>query len=271
MKDNWVVVQSKQDHSKGMPWMVQPDIYMVWPSCWWRPAAAPRTSSILSHHMRSHAAGSISTRDNIGCLLQWQLEDEISGLRYSGNQRPNPAPRKFTGLLLPPAIVSGTALTFLQHPTLHLCCKQQSQLPSSLRYDEQASGHPSSLHSPAPVQKPAPGTAPRSSLVPVCHLPCTTANPISSSFLTQVSSNWKYWEFWLACCVIEKYYGKALNSCCEIQHMPKENVRYSCSFPYEVIHDQGTAKLGENMGKSCPSQVAKQVWTFMEKPLCLSP
>lgn len=107
----------------------------------WRPAAAPRTSSILSHQMRSHAAVFISTRDNIGCLLQWQLEDAISGLKYAGSQRPNPAPRKFTGLLLTPAIVSGIALTLLQHRILNLCCKQQPQLPSSPWYDEQASGH----------------------------------------------------------------------------------------------------------------------------------
>lgn len=121
---------------------MQPDIYELL-THGWRPAAAPRTSSILSHQMRSHAAGSISKRDNIGCVLQWQLKDEISGLKYAVNQRPSPATRKFMGLLFPTARVSGTVLILLQHPVLHVCCKQQPQLPSSLWYDHQASGHPS--------------------------------------------------------------------------------------------------------------------------------
>lgn len=137
-----------------MPRLVQSDISMTeLLSHGWRPAAAPRTSSILSHQMRSHAAGSISTRDSIGCLLQWQLEDEMSALKYAGNQRPNPAPRKSMGLLLPPAIVSGIALTFLRHPILHVCCKQQPLLPSSLWYDEQTSGHSSLTAQPCSCAK----------------------------------------------------------------------------------------------------------------------
>ena len=39
------------------------------------------------------------------------------------------------------------------------------------------------------LQKSAPGTAPRSQRVTACRLACTTANPISSSFFTQMSGN----------------------------------------------------------------------------------
>lgn len=172
MRVNWVVVHSsmswqalsfQRNAMAGAAWHWHGVTELL--SHGWRPAAAPRTSSTLSHQMRSHAAVSKSTRDNIGCLLQWQLEDEISGLKYAGNQRPNPAPRKFMGLLLPPAIVSGTTLPLLQHPILHLCCKEQPQLPSSLRYDEQASGHPSVPAQPCSCAETAPGTVPRSSLV----------------------------------------------------------------------------------------------------------
>lgn len=83
-----------------------------------------------------------------------------------------------------------------------------------------------------------------------------------------MSSNWKHWEFWLACWVIEKYYGWVLNSCCETRHMPEENIRYSCSFPFEVIPGQGTAGIGAAWAK-----VASPRWPsrheFSGKSYCL--
>lgn len=132
-------------------------------------------------------------------------------------------------------------------------CSMQYPIPAKISSDN-CPAHPGTVARPQSpstdctnlllLRKSAPGTTLRSPRVTACHLPCTTVNPISSSFFTHLSSNWKHWEFWLACWVIEKYYGEALKSCCERRHMPEEPVRYSCSFPFEVVHSQGTAGPG---------------------------
>lgn len=125
---------------------------------------------------------------------------------------------------------------------------------------------PYSLQSPAPVHRPAPGTSPRSSLVTVCHLPCTTANPIRSSFPTQVSSNWKYWEFWLTCCVIEKILWQGIKLLLWNTTHDGGECQIFLLLSLRGYTPSGYSKAWKNMGKSCPSQV---VWTSREKPLSL--
>lgn len=51
--------------------------------------------------------------------------------------------------------------------------------------------------------------------------------------------------------------------------MPEENVKCSCSFPYELIHDQGTARIGETWAK-LPLSGGRTGMNFQGKPVSLS-